>query len=1057
MTGAPGKAVVRRPLSFGQQRLWFLDQLAPGKTGYLTPCSYLLEGAVDATVLERALRHVARRHEVLRSTVDIEHGEPCAVPRPPETIRLDRFDLSSRPEPDEEAGRVVRELLAEPCDLRTGPVLRAALIDLGGRRSLFHFHVHHIAFDGLSRPLFERELSVAYQAFADGLDAPDPPVRGYAEHARWQRESLRGKELDRLLGYWCEQLGDAPQVLDFPLDRPRPAEFDIRGDQIDRVVPADVTARLRRFAAAHRTSLFSVTLAAYQILLARYCGTEQVVVGSAVAGRGETDFEDTIGFFTNTVALHGDLRSDPSFAGHVSRVHDDVLDALDHQDVPFERLIESLGAERRVDRAPLVQHWFDLGDGLLLDKALDLPGIGVTAVEYPETTTRFDTEMHLVADEAALTVRLVYARGLFEPRAMRRFADHFVRLLGEVTLRPDARVSESALPAEAERRELLALGAGPDAGLRDPVTVGRRFDEVVTASPEAVAVSSDVDSLTYRELDDRSDSLAARLRAEGVGPEKVVGICLPRGIDLIVAMLATVKAGGGYLPIDPGLPAERIAYLVQDSRAVLVVADETSRSRLPAMDSPILRVDGPPPASPVTGARPAEPDDLLYVVYTSGSTGRPKGVAVTHRSFDNLLGWHLTRYPGGPGTVVAQTAGSSFDAAGWEIWPALLSGARLDICSDTLVRSPEELAEHFEAAGTTTAFVPTALAERLIRQPLDTASGLRRLLTGGDLFRPRAQDDPRVPIVNHYGPTENTVVATASGELRAPWLDNSIGRPIDGVRAYVVDASLNLVPRGAPGELYLGGESVTRGYLHRGGLTAERFVPDPFIGTPGARMYRTGDLVRWREDDALEFRGRADSQVKLSGYRIEPGEVESALLRCDGVSEAAVTVTTDGSPILAAYVVPDREGRPPSPAALRARLRRELPAYMMPSAFVFLPRLPLTVNGKIDQKRLPPVSAAVPEVVAPRTPVEEIVHRLWTEVLPGGEIGVESDFFAVGGTSMAASRLVARIRERFRIEFEVRAVFDLRTVAEQGVEIEKRIADEISRMTPEEIARALGE
>lgn len=1062
-------------LSFAQERLWFLDQLSPGEAGYLTPFSRLLDGPVDPDLLERALRAVAERHPVLRSRIDAAGGRPVPVVEVTTTVRLERGDFSGEPEPQRAAEDAVRTMLDTPMDLTVAPWLRAALFRLGEGRFLFHVQVHHIAFDGVSRGIFERELSVRYRALAGGRPAPAlSPGPDYATHAARQRTGLGAAERERLLAHWRSTLDGVPQVLELPSDRPRPSRLSPRAGRVDFRIPKEVTAALYRVAEAHRTTLFCVGLAAYQHLLGRYADVRDVLVGVPFAGREDPAVESVIGFFTHSVPLRGELGGSPSLDDLTRQARDRVLEALDHQELPLDQLVDGLGAAREANRNPLFQHWFDLADPELNRSALILPGVRVRPVPVAETTTRFDTELHLLLSGTGVTGRLLYAADLFDEAAAERLAGHYVALLAAAAADPGRPLDSIPLTgAGAERAELLDLGTGPTVR-RGPATVGAYVDRTVARIPDEVAVAQDGRRLTYRQLSERSRRIAQVLRERGAGPERVVAVCLPRGPELVCALLAVVRSGAAYLPVDPELPVERIAYLLRDSGATAVLGDAgaeeltgVTRDRLVRVDE-FLRADGPsggpdgraeePTAEDLVEdpAAAADPDRLLYVVYTSGSTGLPKGVGVTHRAFTRLLDWHLDRYPVAPGEATAQTAGTSFDAAAWEIWPALASGSRLEVCSADEVRTPSRLLDRLADSGTGTAFVPTPLAEHLIREPLGRRTRLRRLLTGGDVFRPRTGDSPGVPVFNHYGPTENTVVATATDALAQPWPDRSIGRPIAGVRAYVLDGRLNLVPRGVRGELWLGGDLVSRGYLGRAALTAERFVPDLFATEPGARMYGTGDLVRWLTDGTLEFRGRADGQLKISGYRVEPAEVEVVLLRCPRVREAVVTSAAgaDGAPVLAAYLVCGSPG--PTDAELRSRLRREVPSYLVPSVFVRLDGLPLTATGKIDRRALPaPSEAGARMAVPPRTPAESAVHSLWREVLPGHEPGVEDDFFASGGTSLSAARLSVRVREVFGIDFPVRAVFDFRTVTEQCAEIEHLVLESISNMTEGEINAAL--
>ncbi|MCI3928703.1 non-ribosomal peptide synthetase [Streptomyces sp. AN091965] len=1066
---AAGEPTSRPGLSFAQERLWFLDQLSPGESGYLTPFSRRLDGPVDADLLERALRAVAERHPVLRSRIDAGSGTPVPVVEAATSVRLERVDLSGAPDAERAAEAAVATMLNTPMDLTAAPWLRAALFALGEGSALFHVQVHHIAFDGISRGLFERELSAQYRALAGGRPALElPPGQDYAAHAARQRAALGPAEREEFLAGWRTALDGAPHVLELPSDRPRPARPGPRAGRVDFVIPEEVTAALYRVAQAHRTTLFCVGLAAYQHLLGRYADARDVLVGVPFAGREDPEAEQAIGFFTHSVPLRGELAGSPSLDALTRQARDRVLEAMDLQELPLEQLVDGLGVTREANRNPLFQHWFDLADPQWDRPALILPGVRVRPVPVTETTTRFDTELHLRPAGAGLAGRLLYAAELFDEETAAGLAGHYAALLAAAAAEPGRPLDSIPLTGANERARLLDLGTGP-AVRRGPATVDAYVERTVARVPDEVAVRSGERRLTYRQLDERSRRIARALREHGAGPERVVAVCLPRGPELVCALLGVVRSGAAYVPVEPELPAERIAYLLRDSGAMAVLGDAGAESLTEVTGHPLVRVDhfvdgdgphgGAAPSATGHGAHdlPAalDPDRLLYVVYTSGSTGLPKGVGVTHRSFTRLLDWHLDRYPVASGAATAQTAGVSFDAAAWEIWPALAGGSRLEVCSADEVRTPSRLLARLEEAGVGSAFVPTALAELLIREPLGQRTALRRLLTGGDVFRPRAEDAPGVDVVNHYGPTENTVVATATDALTRPWPGRSIGRPIAGVRAYVLDDRLHLVPRGVRGELWLGGALVSRGYRGRPGLTAERFVPDPFAAEPGARMYRTGDLVRWSADGSLEFRGRADGQLKISGYRVEPAEVEVVLLRCPGVREAVVTAATgpDGAPVLAAHLVCDAPG--PSDAQLRSQLRRQVPSYLVPSVFVRLDALPLTVTGKIDRRALPAPSEGDRAAVAPRTPAESAVHALWLEVLPGRAPGVEDDFFAAGGTSLSAARLSVRVREVFAIDFPVRAVFDFRTVTEQCVAIEELVLESISIMSESEIAEAL--
>jgi amino acid adenylation domain-containing protein len=1052
-TGQPSTDV----LSSAQERLWFLDQLAGGRCDYQAVRSFELTGPVDADVLESAVRYVAERHDVLRTRVVLRDGEPVPVVDPPETVSLERIDVRGAPDPVARGALLLAEHATRACDLAAGPLLRPVLVRIAEQVFRFQYTVHHIAFDGPSRVIFERELGLVHAALIEDREPDLVPVTSrYADHAAHQRAEVARGALAGQERYWVERMRDVTE-LSWPPARTGVAE-PRRPVGRAFTIGAEACARLRELARTERTSLFVVLLAAYQYLLGRMGATDDVPVGIPFAGRADPELENAIGFFTNTVVLRGDLTGAPSMRELLCRTRDDVLDALDHQDIPFERVVDALRVGRDSGRNPLFQHWFGFLDGELAGDGLCLGAVGCVPVELPPIAVRFDTELEIVVRDGGLAGTLVHPEELLDARTAERLVDRYRRLLDWVSWRPDTPLSAFRLVDEAEHRELLALGTGPALD-PPPRTVGAWFADQAARTPDEVAVADVTGSLTYRRLADAADSLAGRLHRVGVARGSVVAVQLPRGVDMVVAWLAVVRCGAAYLPVDADVPADRVGYLVDDGAVAAVLTHEAAAPRLRTVATrcPVLAVDAPAaPEAPAPPPARSGVDDPLYVIYTSGSTGRPKGVVVSHRQFAGLVRWHLDTYGQRPGDRVAQLASSSFDAATWDVWAALLSGATVVICPEAVVRDPVELAGWLAANGISSAFAVSPLAEQLLREPLGERTPMRQLLTGADAFRPPEHDDPGIPVVNHYGPTETAVVATASPPLRAPWADNSIGRPLPGVRVYLVDPDMRLVPRDVVGELCVGGASVAHGYRGRSALTAERFVPDPFGAVPGARMYRTGDLARWRADGTLHYVRRVDAQVKVRGYRIEPGEVEAALLAHPAVRAAAVAAQPgrSGQPVLVGYVVPDDAA--PRADRLRADLGRVLPHYLVPQAFVVLTELPMTVSGKIDRARLPHPDLPPGEHVPPRTPVEEVMGRLWQDVLGTDRVGAHDDFFALGGNSMAAARLLARIRSTFEVDFPMRGIFDHRSLAELCVALEELVRAEIAAMSPEQIAAELG-
>lgn len=1055
-------------LSFAQQRLWLLDQLTPGQARYVVTRTFELTGPLDPDALERALRLVADRHAVLRSRILVCDGEPRAVLDPADTVSLDRI---GRPA---DGLALMRAIASRHCDLATGPLLRASVAEVDRGRHLFQYTVHHIAFDAVSRVIFERELSAAYAAFVSGQQPALPHLTmHYGDHAAGERAAVAGGELASQEAYWVARLRGAT-TMDWPIDRATLPEPSAAAQHRFAIAPS-ASARLLDLAAAEGTSLFVVLLAAYQYLLGQMGRTDDVLVGIPIAGRTEVELERLIGFFANTVVLRADLTGAPSLRDLVRQARRNVLDALDNSEIPFERVVDALGVERDSRRNPLFQHWFGFVEGELVGPSLHLPGIDCEVQPQRVVTARFDTELELALvaphgkHRGELAGVLTYGAELFDGLTMRRFAERYQRLLAAGSADPDAPLSSMDLISAQERHELLSLAGGlaPSAGSARPASpppsLWACFAAQAKQCPDAIAVADAASELTYGELQAAAARLADRLRVAGIGPGRIVAIYLPRCPDAVVAILATVLAGAAYLPIGLEVPAERMDYMLADSGAVALLTSQVLLPTIPA-GRPALAVDAPArtqiglaPPSPPAGQ--ADGDRLLYLIYTSGSTGQPKGVAVSHQQLAGLMRWHLATYRRGVGDRIGQLANLSFDAAAWDIWSTLLAGACLRICPDELVPDPAAVVCWLADHGIASAFVPTPLAEQLIREPLRRVTGLRQLLTGGDVFRARADDDAGVPVINHYGPTENAVVATATGPLRAPWVGKSIGRPISGVRVYLVDRHLRLAPPGVAGELCLGGAGVAWGYWRRPGLTAERFVPDPFSAEPGARLYRTGDLARWRPDGALDYLGRIDEQIELNGHRIEPAEVEAELLAHTAVRAAAVTAQSSpaGGQVLVGYVVAD-----PMPPAdeLRGRLARRLPRYMIPRVFVSLPELPATTSGKLDRGALPCLPRLPGDATAPRTPTERQMARLWAELIGGPAagvpvIGAHDDFFALGGNSMSAARLLNRIRATFGIDFSLRDIFDNASLAELSSAVVNQVRAEIEAMSPDEIAAAL--
>ncbi|HEU4556418.1 MAG TPA: amino acid adenylation domain-containing protein, partial [Longimicrobium sp.] len=858
------------PLSFAQERLWFLDRLEPESTAYNISAARRLAGELDKAALERGLGEIVRRHEALRTVFGEVDGTPVQVIAPYGGLALPVEDLSDLSEADREAAvrRRAGEEARRPFDLSAGPLFRAALLRLGEEDHVLLLSMHHIVSDGWSMGVLFRELSALYVAYREGRESPLPELTvQYADYAVWQRDHLRDGVLEGQLSYWRERLAGAPELLELPTDHPRPAVQTYRGahERID--LPGELVERLAALGRSEGATLFMTLLGAFQVLLSKYSGSEDVVVGSPIAGRTRREVEGLIGFFVNTVVLRTDLGRDPSFREVLRRARETTLGAYEHQELPFERLVEELQPERSLSHSPLFQVMLTLqtaggGGGAL-------PRLSVSGVDAELASAKFDLHLMFAADSRALRAVLDYRTDLFEPGTIQRMVRHLERVLEQVAVDADVRLSRLDLLGDAERAHLLALGEGvaPDF---PPATVDALFAQAAAAAPQAVALAWDGGRMTYAELDARANRLARHLRRAGVAAGTRVGVCLERGAEMVVATLAALKAGGAYVPLDPAYPAERLAFMLADTAVPVLVTESILADRLPPHAARTVRVDADAAA---IAAEPAEapaiaadPEAAAYVMYTSGSTGRPKGVEVPHRAIVRLVrGQDYLSID--PSDVFLQLAPASFDAATLELWGPLLNGARLAIhpAGQPSVESiGRALAEH----GVTILWLTAGLFHLVVEERIEILRGVRQLLAGGDVLsvphvRRVLTELPGTALINGYGPTENTTFTCCHRIAEVPRDGASIpvGGPIANTYVRVLDAGMQPVPVGVPGELYAGGAGLALGYLNRPELTAEKFVADPYL--PGARLYRTGDRVRWRADGTVEFLGRVDTQVKI--------------------------------------------------------------------------------------------------------------------------------------------------------------------------------------------------
>jgi amino acid adenylation domain-containing protein/non-ribosomal peptide synthase protein (TIGR01720 family) len=1036
------------PLSFAQERLWFLDRLEPGDPSYLVPAALRLEGPLDASSLARALTEIARRHEILRTSFAVEDGKPVGVVRAPAPIEVPVTRWPAL-DPADRVDAARREIAAEsrrPFDLAAAPMLRARLFELGDDDHVLSLTMHHIVSDAWTEGVWHGELAVLYEAFAAGRPSPLPELAvQYADYAAWQRRWLSGDVLDRQLAYWRSQLDRAPAALDLPTDRPRPPVQSHAGGRRTVVFPAALRDALEAFSRREGVTLFMTLLAAFDVLLARHAGQDDVVIGSPIANRTRAETETLMGFFVNTLVLRAEIPEGITFRALLRRVRDTCLGAYAHQDMPFERLVTELAPERDLGRTPLFQVMFafqNAGGG-----GVKLPGLSVRNFGADTLASKFDLTLIMGAAPGGLVASMEYAADLFDAPTIERLLEHLGVLLAGAVQDPDQPVWALPLLAEPERRTVLE--AWNDTAFAHPgeLAIHEVFSAQAARTPDALALSFEGRTVTYRELDERANRLAHALRRRGIGPESLVGVCLSRGVEMVVALYGVLKAGGAYVPFDPEYPRDRLAFMLTDARVSVMLTEAALVDVLPASDAAVIRLDAD---WDTIAAEPADAparagltlDTLAYVIYTSGSTGRPKGAMNAHRGILNRLQWMQHAYGLGAADRVLQKTPFSFDVSVWELFWPLMYGARLVLARPGGHREPGYLLDVIEEAGITTMhFVPSMLnvfLDELERQGASRAGSLRRVMCSGEALPPALASRffgsfASVELHNLYGPTEAAVDVTAWACERGAAIV-PIGRPIHNTRMYVLDAHLGPAPIGVRGELYIGGVQVGRGYLERPELTRERFIDDPFAGPP-ARLYRTGDVARWLPSGALEYVGRADFQVKLRGFRVELGEIESTLLDHPSVREAIVLAREDtpGATRLVGYLACS-DGPAPTVAELRAFLQVKLPEYMIPAAFVLLPALPLTASGKVDRKALPaPEEGERLELgaafVAPETLAEQVLAAIWAAVLRREDVGVHDNFFAVGGDSILSIQIVARAQQA-GLRITPRQLFQHPTIAE---------------------------
>jgi amino acid adenylation domain-containing protein len=1052
------------PLSFAQQRLWFLDQFYPRSCAYNVPRVFRLSGRLDRAALQQALNSIVERHEILRTTFKLVKEEPVQVVGPARAVPMQVVDVSSVPESEREtkALAMVQAEVNRPFDLSSDLMLRATVLQLTSDDNILVLMSHHIASDGWSKGILFRELAALYNAALAKKPAglAELPIQ-YADFAAWQKKWIKGELLQKQMEYWRTQLAGAPSLLELPTDYSRPAVQGFAGAIESRVVSSELVQKLKALSQREGATLFMTLLTSFQLLLSRYSGQDDIVVGTPIAGRTRPEVEPLIGDFVNMLAMRGDLAGDPTFRELLRRMKEVALQAYDNQDVPFESLVEELEHGRDMSRAPIFQTIFILETAP--PPAPPMQELQIRILEFDTPTAKNDLILVLADDPTGLKVKIEYRTDLFTRPTMQRFLQHFETLLEAIAADPTRPISALAILPSEERDQVLSAWNDTASTERTDLCIHQLFEQQAARTPDNVAVQFDDRKLSYRELNARANQLAQRLRRLGVTPDSRVGICVHRSPEMMVGLLGIMKAGGAYVPLDPTYPRERLEFMLQDGGAKVLITQEGLRQSVSSQDAQIVCIDSDWTSiaqhSCENLAPAATSANLSYVIFTSGSTGRPKGVQLEHRNVVNFINSVRRLFTLNDKDVYLGVASMSFDASVLDFYLPLSVGARLVIVDVETTRDGRALAETMSRANVTAMHATPSTWRSLVDSGW-VGNAKLKIFSGGEALPWDLAKEllPRsAALWNLYGPTE-TAVYSAIHKVERSDGTVLVGRPINNTQIYILDANRQPTPIGVPGEICIGGGGVARGYLNRPELTAERFVPNPFRGA-GARMYRTGDLGRFRPDGVIQCLGRVDHQVKLRGFRIELGEIEAVLMQHPGIRQAVADVRTSGAgdKRLVAYLV--YEGNPePGISELRTFLKTKLPDYMVPSSFSVLEGLPVSPSGKLNRRALPDPDDARPtlgrEYLAPSTPVEQAVAEIFSEVLEVKQVGLHDDFFELGGHSLLATRVISRLRDRFQIEMTPRFLFESPGVAEMA----SRISELLMQSTnPDEMAMMLAE
>lgn len=1020
------------PASFAQQRLWFLDRLVPENPFYNVSAAICLRGQLNLAALEQAFNEIIRRHEALRTTFAMVAGQLTQIIAPSWHLSLTVIKLQEVLSTEEERIAQMAAVEAQrPFDLTAGPLLRVKLLQLDETDHVLLLNLHHIVSDGWSMGVLIKELRVLYAAFLEGKPSPlaELPIQ-YADFAHWQRECLQGQVLETQLSYWRQQLKDI-SVLNLPTDRTRPIHQSYRGSTQLLELSKGLTESLLSLSERSEVSLFMTLLAAFQTLLYRYTRQTDIAVGSPIANRNRTETEGLIGFFVNSLVLRTNLSGNPTFRELLSRVREVALAAYAHQDLPFEKLVEELRPTRDLSRNPLFSVVFALQNAPL--EALELPGLTLSSLDFETGTTRFDLEFHVSNYLDNLICTVVYSTDLFEPTTITRLLHHFQTLLEGIVTNSDQRVANLPLLTAQEHHQLVEWN-DTQAHYTKDVSIHELIEFQVEQTPDATAIVFENQQLTYRELNQRANQLAHHLQKLGVGTEALIGVCVERSLEMVIGILGILKAGGAYLPLDPSYPRDRLSLMLADAQVTILLTSASVVERIGEQKLQVICLDRDclaisehiqeNPTSSVTAK------NLAYVIYTSGSTGKPKGVLVEHQGLSNLAEVQSRTFNIQPGNRILQFASLSFDASIFEIVMALGTGATLYLASKDSLLPGANLLQFLHRQAITHVTLPPSLLAIL---PSLNLPALKTIVSAGEACSSKVIERwaKERRFFNAYGPTEATVWATVA-QLNESNSKPSIGRPIANTQIHLLDVHLQPVSIGVTGELYIGGDGLARGYFNRPELTALAFIPNPFSAKLGARLYKTGDLARYQPDGNIEFLGRIDEQVKIRGFRIELGEIETVLSHHPAVQEVVVTVREHiPEKRLVAYVVLNQQTITPND--LRCFLLSQLPEYLVPSAIVILKSLPLTPNGKVDRTSLP-APGVHPELeksfVAPRTTTEQTLANIWAQLLNLERVGIDDNFFDLGGDSLLAMHLMERVQQQFGRELLLSSLFLFPTVAQ---------------------------